>query len=138
MPLVERSAPKASNLHTIGRLSSAPRVRHARNPTARHMGTFTKNTHLHPGPCDSSPPRSTPSAEASGMVPLQKPIARILSLGVLKVVVRSERAAGAIKAAPKPWTKREPTKVSSLLEKPPMIEAPASRAVPHNKTLRLP
>lgn len=48
--------------------------------TTAETGMLTKSTHRQPGSCDSSPPSSTPNTDASGIVPLQAPIALIRSL----------------------------------------------------------
>ena len=63
---------------------------------------LTKNTQRHPGPSVSSPPSSTPAADASPPTPPQTPRAVWRSLPSLKVVVRIESAAGSIIAAPAP------------------------------------
>ncbi len=69
---------------------------------------LTKNTQRQPGPSVSSPPSSTPAADASPPTPPHTPSAVWRSLPSLNVVVRIDSAAGSIIAAPAPWASRAP------------------------------
>ena len=91
---------------------------------------MTNSTQRHPGPSVSTPPRSTPAAEASPATPPQTPSAVLRSLPSLKVVVSSDSAAGSIIAAPRPCARRAPTSTPALPANPPISEDSANSAVP--------
>ena len=69
-------------------------------------GTLMKNTQRQPGPSVSRPLAITPTEAAPPPMAPKMPSARFRSCPSGKVTARIDRAAGATRAAPNPWTPR--------------------------------
>ena len=137
MLAVTSTAPTASKPPGTDRPWSAFRIRNAPNSTSAHSGRLTKNTHRQPKSWVSSPPKNSPTAEASPLIPAHTPSALCRSES-WKVVVRMDSAAGDIIAAPKPWASRAPTSSPWLSANPQASEEAANSAVPAISSRRRP
>ena len=106
--------------------------------TARPTGTFSRKIHSQPIVSVKTPPRSTPTVPPEAPTAPQMPSALLRSEPSAKVVMRIDRAAGVISAAPTPWKARAPIRVASVLERPAISEAAEKRATPVMNTRRRP
>ena len=77
----------------------------------------------------SSPPKNSPTAEASPLIPAHTP-SDLCRSESWKVVVRMDSAAGDVIAAPKPWASRAPTSSPWLSANLQASEEAANSAVP--------
>src|SRR5690349_25015353 len=82
--------------------------------TTAQIGTLMYSTHRQPGPAEMAPPRNTPRTPEKPAIAPHAPSALIRSVPMLKLVVRMDRAAGVIRAAPIPWASRAPTTVPAF------------------------
>src|ERR671924_190218 len=102
MPAVARRAPRASKFARRALRRSAGISRSVARSASRQTGRLTKKIQRQPGPSEITPPRKTPAADPTPAVAPQAPSAVLRAVPELNVVVRSERAAGIIIAAPAP------------------------------------
>src|SRR5262249_57049023 len=78
------------------------------------IGTLTNSTERQPRALVSTPPSRTPAAAPEPATAPQTERARLRSDPSRNVAVTSESAAGAIRAAPRPWTARAPISHAGL------------------------
>jgi hypothetical protein len=105
-------------------------IRNSATPT----GTLMKKIHSHPTVSVITPLSSTPTAAPEAPTPPHIPRARLRSSPSGKIVVRIESAAGAIIAAPKPWTPRAITSTEKLGASPAVSDASAKIVSPASST----
>ena len=106
--------------------------------TITAIGTLMKKIHSQPTVSVSTPPRSTPTAAPLPAIAPHTPSAVLRSLPSANVVVRIERAAGEMIAAPRPWTARAATSVPVEFESPHANDAAANTISPTMKIRRRP
>ena len=124
------TAPRASKLAArVSRLSA--RRTGASAIAATPTGRLRKKIHSQLSASVKMPPSSTPAAAPKPPTAPQTPSAMLRSLPSEKVVMRIERAAGAMIAAPRPWSARAPINEASL-------HASAARSDATVKTARPP
>ena len=84
------------------------------------------------------PPSSTPATAPNAPTAPHAPRAVLRSFPSVNVVVRIERAAGVINAAPKPWSARAPIRTPSLQASPEASDAAVNTTSPPMKRRRRP
>jgi hypothetical protein len=82
------------------------------------MGTLIQKIHSQPGPSASTPPRMTPMIDAIPASEPHTPRALLRSGPSAKVLVTIERAAGAMRAEPRPWNPRLAISIVPFCAKP--------------------
>src|SRR5438094_162706 len=106
IPLVTLTAPGTSRLTLASWRAASAASTGDSTTAARPNGTFTKSVKRQLNSWVSRPPRINPADAPPAAIALQIPSARLRSGPSLKVVVRSDSAAGETKAPAKPWIKR--------------------------------
>src|SRR5438874_2402000 len=125
-----RTPPVRLTAPGMSRLTFAPRREASAGSTgdsrtaARPNGTFTKSVKRQPNAWVSRPPRINPADAPPAAIALHSPSARLRSRPSLKVVVRSDSAAGETSAPAKPWVMRAAISIPPDWLNPPSIEAP--------------
>ena len=84
------------------------------------------------------PPSSTPATAPKAPTAPQAPSAVLRSLPSANVVVRIERAAGEMIAAPRPWSARAAISAPSLHARPDNSDATVNTTMPTRNTRRRP
>ena len=82
--------------------------------TAIPTGTLTKKIHGHDSAVVRTPPSTRPTAPPPTAIAAQTPIAFVRSAPSANVVVMIDSAAGAMSAAPRPWSPRKTMSNSEL------------------------
>src|SRR5215218_6807034 len=121
MPAVEVKAPPRSN--RPGWRSDSVMYRGTRLARRMPMGTLTNSTQRHDSHEVSIPPAIRPMAEPDTATAENTPKARLRSSPSAKLVVISDRAVGAAKAAPTPCSARAANSQVAEVAKPPRNEA---------------
>ncbi len=138
IPLVRLTAPGTSRL-TLASWRAASAASTGDSTTAtRPNGTFTKSVKRQLNSWVSRPPRINPADAPPAAIALQIPSARLRSGPSLKVVVRSDSAAGETKAPAKPWIKRAAISIPPDWLNPPSMDAPMKRTKPVTNMRRRP
>ena len=132
-PEVTSTAPSTSKLFAVAsRLSASRKGVTASAPSA--IGMLMKKIHSQLSRSVKMPPSRTPAAAPKPPTAPQTPSAMFRSRPSRNVVIRIERAAGEITAAPRPCTARAPMSEASLQASPATSEPAAKRTRPAMNT----
>ena len=123
------TAPRTSKLDArTSRLSASSTGASA--IAASPTGMLRKKIHSQLSASVKTPPSSTPAAAPNPPTAPQTPSAMLRSLPSVKVVIRIESAAGAMIAAPRPWSARAPISDGSFHAKAARSEAAVNTTRP--------
>ena len=137
-PAVTVTAPATSKLLCACSSFDSGTKRSDRTNTAIPTGTLTKKIHGHDSVVVSTPPRTRPTAPPPTAIAAQTPIAFVRSAPSANVVVMIESAAGAMSAAPRPWTPRKTMRNSELGASPLSSDATVKTTMPTRNTFLRP
>jgi len=137
-PPVRLTAPRMSRLTFAPSPGASAGSTGDSRTAARPNGTFMKSVKRQLNSWVSRPPRINPADAPPAAIALHIPSARLRSRPSLKVVVRSESAAGETKAPAKPWITRAAISIPPDWLNPPSIDAPMNRTKPVKNMRRRP
>jgi hypothetical protein len=102
------------------------------------MGTFTNMTQRHDASSVKRPPATSPMAPPAADTVVYSAMARTRSAPSANLVVNNDRAAGAARAAPSPWSARAASSIEPVVARPPAMELTENNAMPVKNERRRP